>query len=100
MTVRFNGEILQFTIVWNSVGQHWYANILDVSTGQWIAQYMPLVVGIPLGQRLGRAWVLLLLDASAAFLDPMSVDDMGKRCVLAIDTLESVLATIAAELGQ
>ena len=96
MTIRYGEEVLQLTIVWNSIGSHWYMDIFDVATNAYIVQYMPLEVGTPLGTRLSRAWVFMLADMSSAGLDPMSADDLGSRCLLVIGTLDEVRALAEA----
>ena len=88
MTIRYGDDTLQLTIMWKSIGSHWYMDVLDVETGAYVVQYLPLEVGIPLGQRLGEAWVFMLIDTSSAQLDPMRVEDLGARCLLLIGTLD------------
>lgn len=90
MTIRYAGDVLQLTIVWNSIGSHWYMDVFDVEADAYVVQYMPLEVGIPLGERLGRAWIFMLADLSSTGLDPMKPDDLGSRCVLLIGTLLEV----------
>ncbi|MEX3929738.1 hypothetical protein AB4Y36_38005 [Paraburkholderia sp. BR10936] len=90
MTVHYGTDALELTIIWNSVGQHWRMDIFDVNTSEYIAQYVPLEVGIPIGQRYGREWIFMLADLSAALLDPVSIDDLGRRCVLMIGSMDEV----------
>jgi hypothetical protein len=97
MTIRFGDDVLQLTVVWNSVGTHWYMDIFDVEENEYVAQYVPLEVGTPIGERLGRAWVFMLADLSAEGFDPVSADEMGTRCVLLIGTLDEIRAELALE---
>ena len=95
MTIRFNDDVLRLTIIWNSIGSHWYMNVYDVETDLYIVEYLPLECGIPLGGRLGRSWVFLLADASGLDLDPVRVEDLGTRCILLIATVEEANALMA-----
>lgn len=99
MTIRFGADVLQLTIVWNSVGTHWYMDIFDVAENEYVAQYVPLEVGTPIGQRFGRAWVFMLADLSAEGFDPVSADELGTRCVLLIGTIEEIMAELAMEVA-
>ena len=97
MTVHFGDDVLQLTIVWNSVGTHWYMDIFNVAEDEYVAQYVPLEVGTPIGQRLGREWVFMLADLSAEGFDPVSPDELGTRCLLLIGTLDEILVELAQE---
>jgi hypothetical protein len=99
MTIRFADDVLQLTIVWNSVGTHWYMDIFDVDTNEYIAQYVPLEVGTPIGLRYGRAWVFMLADLSAEGFDPVSADELGTRCLLLIGTPDEIRAELALEVA-
>jgi hypothetical protein len=94
MTIRYGDDVLQLTVIWNSVGTHWYMHIFDVSEDAYVAQYVPLVVGTPIGQRYGRDWIFMLTDLSTEGFDPVSADDLGTRCVLLIGNLAEVLAEL------
>jgi hypothetical protein len=97
MTIRYGDDVLQLTVIWNSVGTHWYMDIFDVAEDAYVAQYVPLEVGTPIGRRLGREWVFMLADLSAEGFDPVSADELGTRCVLLIGTLAEVIAELDAE---
>jgi hypothetical protein len=96
MTISYGSDTLELTLTWNSIGSHWFMDIYDVQLDAYIAQYVPLVCGVPIGQRYGRAWVFYLADFSAQWLDPMSADDMGARCVLMIGTLDELQGAVDA----
>jgi hypothetical protein len=100
MTIRYGDDVLKLTIRWNSIGSFWNMDVLDVETDTYVVQYMPLEVGTPIGQRLGRAWVFMLADTSSARLDPVSADDLGTRCVLMIGTLDEALALFGLVLDS
>lgn len=83
-TFEFNGVKIRLTLRFNSIGRFWTMDIFEPMKGKQVCRGMSLVCGVPLLNRMTRPYFLWLTDESGANLDPMSLSDLGTRCLLYI----------------
>lgn len=83
-TLDFQGTKIRITLRFNSVGQFWAIDAYEPLNQRQICQGLSLVCGVPMLIRTTQPYFLWCEDASGADLDPMTLTDLGNRCVLYI----------------
>ena len=83
-TFEFNGVKIRLTLRFNSIGKFWAMDVFEPVNQQQICKGLSLVCGVPLLNRSTQPYFLWLTDESGANLDPMSLSDLGIRCLLYI----------------
>lgn len=83
-TFEFNGVKIRLTLRFNSIGRFWAVDVFEPINRKQICKGMSLVCGVPLLNRTPQGYFFWLIDESGANLDPMSLSDLGTRCLLHI----------------
>lgn len=78
----YQGETLRLTLRWFPVASTWCMDVFNVSKDAWVAQGLPLVVGVPLLWRSAVNYFFWLTDESGLNMDPVVQGDLGSRCLL------------------
>lgn len=81
-TFDIGDDRLRLTLRYNSVGDQWSIDIYDIKRARFDAQGLAVVVGVPMLWRANVAYFFWAHDLSAAGLDPLGGQDMGKRVEL------------------
>lgn len=81
-TIDFLGRKIRITLRFNSIGNFWAMDVFEPVAQKIICEGTALVCGVPLLIRTSQPYFFWLSDESGANLDPLSIQDLGARCLL------------------